>query len=78
MTTPAPFKQADAMALSVQQLAQRWGCSEGLIRKMIRDGDLHCFRPGALIRISAAAVYGARFICVPRPLSTTERSRARD
>ena len=61
MTAPAPFKQAVAMPLSVPQLAHRWGCSEGLIRKMIRDGGLQCFRPGALIRISAAEV--ERFEC---------------
>jgi excisionase family DNA binding protein len=46
----------DARPLSVPQLAERWGCSEGLIYKLIRKGDLHCFRPGALIRISAAEV----------------------
>ncbi|RIV79789.1 DNA-binding protein [Pelagerythrobacter aerophilus] len=41
---------------SVAQLAERWGCSEGLVYKLIRSGDLQCFRPGALIRISAAEV----------------------
>lgn len=46
--TPRPF--------SVPQLAERWGCSQGLIRKLIRAGDLPCFRPGNLIRISAAEV----------------------
>ena len=41
---------------SVPQLARRWDCSEGLVRKLIRDGKLVCFRPGTLIRISAAEV----------------------
>jgi len=47
-----------ARPFSVPQLAHRWGCSEGLIRKMIRDGRLQCFRPGTLIRISAAKPEG--------------------
>ena len=45
---PAPF--------SVSQLAHRWGCSEGLIRKLIREGRLQCFRPGTLIRIAVSEV----------------------
>jgi excisionase family DNA binding protein len=57
MTAPAPLPPP----FSVPQLAQRWGCSEGLIRKMIRDGQLQCFRPGTLIRIAAAEV--ERFEC---------------
>lgn len=48
LETPPPF--------SVGQLADRWGCSEGLVRKLIRNGDLQCFRPGALIRISVEEV----------------------
>jgi excisionase family DNA binding protein len=42
--------------LSVAQLAERWGCSQGLVRKLIREGRLQCFRPGQLIRIKAAEV----------------------
>lgn len=41
---------------SVPQLAARWGCSDGLIYKLIREGRLQCFRPGTLIRIPAAEV----------------------
>lgn len=64
---PAPF--------SVPQLAYRWDCSEGLVRKMIREGRLQCFRPGTLIRISAAEV--ERFECQlamgsPTPSSNSE------
>ena len=47
--------------LSVPQLTARWGCSEGLVRKLIRSGDLQCLRLGALIRIAAAEV--ERFEC---------------
>lgn len=47
----APANIPIASPFSVPQLAHRWGCSEGLIRKMIRDGRLHCFRPGTLIQM---------------------------
>ena len=40
----------------------RWGCSDGLIYKLIRSGDLHCFRPGVLIRIPVAEV--ERYECL--------------
>ncbi|HUD91212.1 hypothetical protein, partial [Sphingobium sp.] len=36
INTPAPF--------SVAQLADRWGCSTGLVRKLIDSGALQCFR----------------------------------
>lgn len=45
---PPPF--------SVRTLAQRWGCSEGAIRKRIAEGSLHTFRIGVLIRIAASEV----------------------
>ena len=48
--------ETEQRPFSVPQLAARWGCSEGLIRKLIRDKRLQCFRPGALIRISATEV----------------------
>ncbi|HEY6814062.1 MAG TPA: helix-turn-helix domain-containing protein [Croceibacterium sp.] len=41
---------------SVAQLAERWQCSEGLVRKIIGSGKLAAFRLGTLIRISAAEV----------------------
>lgn len=63
---PRPF--------SVPQLAHRWGCSEGLVRKMIREGRLHCFRPGTLIRISAAEV--ERFECQQQQMMTHSASNA--
>lgn len=46
----------DRRPYSVPQLAMRWGCSQGLIRKMIDDGRLQSFRLGTLIRISATEV----------------------
>ena len=62
----------DARPYSVPQLAERWGCSEGLVRKLIRSGDLQCFRPGALIRISAAEV--ERYECQVSQQSSPTRS----
>ena len=46
--SPIPF--------TVERLALRWECSEGLIRKMIARGDLQSFRIGTLIRIPADEV----------------------
>lgn len=43
-------------AYSVADLAKRWACSEGLIRKMIRDGKLAKIGGTSLIRISVAEV----------------------
>lgn len=65
--------EADARPFSVPQLADRWGCSEGLVRKLIRDEQLQCFRPGALIRISAAEV--ERYECQKHHQSSPTRSR---
>ena len=48
-----------ARAYTVATLADAWGCSEGLIRKLIASGELGCFRLGTLIRIPAEEV--ARF-----------------
>jgi excisionase family DNA binding protein len=42
--------------LSVASLAERWSCSEGTIRNMIRTGQLGCFRVGALVRIPLVEV----------------------
>lgn len=43
-------------ALSVRSLASRWGCSEGVVRKVIATGGLHAFRVGTLIRIPLSEV----------------------
>ena len=43
-------------AYSVRKLAERWACSERLIYTVIGSGELRSFRPGNLIRISAAEV----------------------
>lgn len=50
-----------ARAFTVASLAQEWECSEGVIRKLVREGRLRSFRIGALIRIPADEV--ARFEC---------------
>lgn len=46
----------DVRPYSIAQLAERWGCSDSMIRKLINLGELQSFRIGALIRISAAEV----------------------
>lgn len=46
----------DVRPYSVAQLADRWGCSGNVVRKLINDGKLQCFKIGALIRISASEV----------------------
>lgn len=45
---PPPF--------TVRSLAERWHCSEGVVRKAIDDGRLNPFRIGVLIRIPVAEV----------------------
>jgi excisionase family DNA binding protein len=54
-------------AYTVASLAAEWECSEGVIRKAIRDGELGCFRLGTLIRIPAEEV--RRFECTSLPSS---------
>lgn len=57
MTAPARITQADVdRPFTVPALAKRWGCSEGLIRKMIERGELSSFRLGVLIRVPASEV----------------------
>lgn len=59
MTAQARIERAKPY--SPETLAERWGCSEGLIYKLVREGRLQCFRPGSLIRIAADEV--ERFEC---------------
>lgn len=54
--TPAVEPKHPSGAFSVRSLADRWGCSTGLIRNMIARGELRSFRYGNLIRITAEAV----------------------
>jgi excisionase family DNA binding protein len=55
VTAPARISQTEK-PFTVPTLADRWECSEGLIRKMIERGELRSFRIGALIRIPADEV----------------------
>jgi excisionase family DNA binding protein len=58
-------------AYTVKTLASEWCCSEGVIRKMIKRGDLRCIRLGdTLIRIPAEEV--RRFECQNIPCSGSE------
>lgn len=54
MTEPPNKPQAFTPAM----LAERWGCSERHIRKMISTGDLPAFRVGKLLRVRRDVVEG--------------------
>lgn len=71
MTAAARISQADP-PFSVRTLAERWGCSEAMIRKMIKAGDLQCFTIGTLIRIPVAEV--ERIECNPNPITPSKGS----
>lgn len=53
LASPPPF--------SVRSLADRWNCSEGSVRRLVRSGELPSFNIGGLIRIAASDVW--RFEC---------------
>ena len=52
---------SEGAAFSVRMLAERWSCSEGAVRALIRHGLLNHFRVGELIRVRAEDV--ARYEC---------------
>lgn len=55
MTEPSHIlPEHDVRPYSVAQLADRWGCSGNVVRKLINQGELQSFRIGVLIRIPAA------------------------
>lgn len=56
MTNRLPFDLNTPAPLSVAQLAERWGCSTALVRKLIDKGEVKAFRLGTLIRIPVAEV----------------------
>lgn len=62
----------DIRPYSIPQLAERWGCSDSMIRKLIKQGQLQCFRIGALMRIAAAEV--ERFEKTPAPVQRPTKS----
>jgi excisionase family DNA binding protein len=41
----------------VSSLAERWDCSAGKVRDMIKSGALPCLRLGNMVRIPVSAVY---------------------
>lgn len=59
--------ESGAVTYTVASLAREWDVSEGLIRKLIANGELGCFRLGTLIRIPAEEV--ARFQTIPSSVS---------
>lgn len=65
----------DRAPFTVASLASRWHCSEGLVRKLVKDERLAAFRIGDLIRIAAAEV--ERFECQSQP-STASNDSATD
>ena len=68
MNDPPPF--------SVAKLAQRWDCSEGLVRKLIEKTELSAFRVGTLIRIRALEVerYERETAATINPTSPADRA----
>ena len=65
----------DVRPYSVAQLADRWGCSGNVVRKLINQGELQCFRIGSLIRIPAAEVQRFETIA-PAPEPVTDAGLA--
>lgn len=65
----------DVRPYSIAQLADRWGCSGSLVRKLINQGELQCFRIGNLIRVPAVEVarYEAR-VALPVPVPTVSEN----
>lgn len=53
---PAAITPPPERAYSVATLAAHWGCSDGLVRNLIKSGELKSWRFGNLIRISREAV----------------------
>lgn len=76
MTEGQPMlPEHDVRPYSIAQLADRWGCSDSMIRKLIGQGELNSFRIGTLIRITAAEV--ERFEKTPAPATLPVPSRTR-
>jgi excisionase family DNA binding protein len=64
-------------AFRVSSLAERWDCSPGKIRDLIKRGDIPCLRLGTMIRIPAAAVYSYEAESLARkPVPTTATAPA--
>ena len=59
----------DVRPYSVAQLADRWGCSGNVVRKLINQGELQFFRIGTLIRIPAAEVQRYEGAAAPAPIT---------
>lgn len=57
---------------SIATLAERWGCSDDVVRRLVSQGHLQSFRVGALIRVSAAEV--ERYECKGSALQDTGAS----
>lgn len=60
----------DVRPYSVAQLADRWGCSGNVVRKLINQGALQFFRIGTLIRIPAAEVQRYEGAAAPAPIKS--------
>lgn len=56
LASEVPDGQSSRPPFSVRRLADRWSCSEGLIRKMIKNGMVQSFTIGTLIRIPMSEV----------------------
>jgi excisionase family DNA binding protein len=63
----------DRPAYSPRTLAERWECSDSLVRKLIKEGKLTAFTFGNLVRIKAAEV--DRYEGVSRPQQNPEPTK---
>lgn len=64
-------------AFRVSTLAERWDCSPGKVRDLIKSGDLPCLRLGRMVRVPATAVYAYEAESLarkPAPKEGTTRS----
>ncbi len=48
---PAHARSGEPKPYSVRTLAERWGCSQGAVRQLIRSGEVASFTIGKLVRI---------------------------
>lgn len=62
--------------MRVAALAERWDCSPGKVRAMIRDGELPVLRLGSLLRIPLAAVIAIEAQCEQQQTETALASAA--
>lgn len=76
-TSEVSNRQLSRPPFSVRSLAERWDCSEAMIRKLIKAGDLQCFTIGTLIRIPMTEVERIECNGHPSPLDGGKKGSAK-